>query len=145
MLFIWVGKVTKNPIKPHWMSRNIFCCCLSAITLKNFSNGIVWHTRWKNILVCDKILFQICFYIWNCQKFCKFFTIVCNTWDAIHNKKTELLSLFVISLVLSLNFSINDTRSSGSFVKWNSALLLKHDSISASLCSSFYMPVTHSV
>ena len=57
----------------------------------------------------------------------------------------QLLSLFVISLVLSLNFSVSDTRSLGSVAKWNLTLLLKHHFISASLCSSLPMPVTHSV
>ena len=59
--------------------------------------------------------------------------------------KTELLSLFVLSLVLILNFSISDTRSSGSVAKSNSTLLLKHDCVSASLYSSISMPVTHCV
>ena len=87
-------------------------------------------------------------------KFCKFFTVVSNTRDVVHKNKTihwlfcrkiELISWFVISLVLSLDFSINDTRSSGSVAKWNSTSLLKHDYISGSLCSSISMPVTHCV
>ena len=84
-------------------------------------------------------------------KILQFFTIVSNTQDVVHKKaihcspKTELLSLFVISLVLSLNFSINDTRSLGPVAKSNSTSLLKHDCISASLCSSVSIPITHSI
>ena len=83
-------------------------------------------------------------------KILQFFTIVSNTQDVVHKKaihcspKTELLSLFVISLVLSLNFSINDTSLLGSVAKWNSTLLLKQDCVSA-LYPSISMLVTNSI
>ena len=62
----------------------------------------------------------------NCLKVCKFLQLLAipetspiTIRQSIESfsPKTELFSLFVISLVLSLNFSINDTRSSGSVAK----------------------------
>ena len=106
---------------------------MSTITLRNFSNSIVWHTWWKNSNVClwENFFSQIWVsevIIWKIymQWYLFFLETVRNSANfllvsaipetssmtirrsiEVFSPKLELLSLVSISLVLSLNFSIN--------------------------------------
>ena len=100
-------------------------------------------TLWRNYM--EDIDTVVPIFSATCQEFCKFFTVVSYTGDVVQNNKTILFSSLIISLILSLKFSIKSMNSSNSFAKWNSTLLAKQDCISACLSSSVSIWLTYSV